>query len=90
MTDKNNQSDVNKVDEEDDLGHIQTDLHEGAEAIFEMGDYALSEAQKVALGIHSLAEAEGVLRGEATEASRASEDAGYDEEVNTEAEEELP
>ena len=34
--------------------HFRAEVHYGVEAIFDMGDYALSEAEKIALGIHRL------------------------------------
>jgi hypothetical protein len=35
-------------------GHLQEEQHSGVEAIFDMGDYALSEEEKIALGIERL------------------------------------
>ena len=55
MTDKKRPAEVN-----DDIpgseieGHLQTEEHSGVEAIFDMGDYALSEDEKIAFGIHRL------------------------------------
>jgi hypothetical protein len=35
-------------------GHLQEEQHSGVEAIFDMGDYALTEEEKIALGIHRM------------------------------------
>ena len=34
--------------------HFHAEIHYGVEAIFDMGDYGLTEAEKIALGIHRL------------------------------------
>jgi|SwirhisoilCB2_FD_contig_41_6501265_length_355_multi_5_in_0_out_0_1 hypothetical protein len=43
-----------KVPGDDIPGHLQEEEHSGAEAIFDMADYALTEEQKIALGITKL------------------------------------
>ena len=34
--------------------HFRAEVHYGVEAIFDMGDYGLTEAERIALGIHRL------------------------------------
>lgn len=58
MMDKDKQPnpDIDEVDVpgSEIRGHRQEEQHHGVEAIFDMGDYALSEEEKIALGIHRL------------------------------------
>lgn len=56
MTDRDKQphSDEEEVPGSEIPGHRQEERHSGVEAIFDMGDYALSEEEKIALGIHRL------------------------------------
>jgi hypothetical protein len=35
-------------------GHLQEEQHSGIEAIFDMGDYSLTEEERIALGIHRM------------------------------------
>ena len=85
MTDKRPE-----FDDDNDHGHRQTDLHNGVEAVTEMGDYALSEAEKVALGIHTLDEAMGIERGEKTEVQQETEYFDLDEDQDEDDEEDDP
>ena len=54
MSEKKLPDDTNEVPGAGIKGHRQTDEHSGVEAIFDMGDYALSEDEKIAFGIHRL------------------------------------
>jgi hypothetical protein len=48
-------------------GHLQEEQHHGVEAIFDMGDYSLTEAEKIALGIHRMNVVNPVEEAEKTE-----------------------
>ena len=54
-------------------GHLQEEEHSGAEAIFDMADYALTEEQKVALGIKRLDIASPLDEAEAEERTRSEQ-----------------
>ena len=56
MTDKDLEQDLDKgkVPGDEIPGHLQEEQHHGVEAIFDMGDHALTEEQKIALGIHRM------------------------------------
>jgi hypothetical protein len=77
MSEKKQTADTNEVPGAGIKGHRQTDEHSGVEAIFDMGDYALSEDEKIAFGIHRLELPEIDDAGEAstTVDSAASEEA---------------
>ena len=54
--DKNLEQELAKGDVPGDEipGHLQEEQHHGIEAIFDMGDYSLTEEEKIALGIKRL------------------------------------
>jgi len=51
MTDKNRTDDAAEIEGDQIVGHRQEEMHHGIEEITDMGDYALSDAEKIALGI---------------------------------------
>jgi hypothetical protein len=51
MTDKNKTDDAAEIEGEPIVGHTQEVLNHGIEEIADMGDYALDDAEKIALGI---------------------------------------
>ena len=46
--------------------HFRAEVHYGVEAIFDMGDYGLTEVERIALGIHRL-EFPGIVEETKTE-----------------------
>ena len=79
MSEKKQPADTNEVPGAGIKGHLQTDEHSGVEEIFDMGDYALSEDEKIAFGIHRLELPEIDDAGEVTatvEPASAEEQAG--------------
>jgi hypothetical protein len=54
-------------------GHLQEEEHHGVEAVFDMADYALSEEEKVALGIKRLDITSPLDEAEAEERARSEE-----------------
>jgi hypothetical protein len=81
MSEKKQTADTNELPGAGIKGHRQTDEHSGVEAIFDMGDYALSEDEKIAFGIHRLELPEIDDAGEvtATVDSAASEESAGQE-----------
>jgi hypothetical protein len=51
MTDKNKTDDAAEVEGEPIVGHTGEELNKGMEDVADMGDYALDDAEKIALGI---------------------------------------
>jgi hypothetical protein len=51
MTDKDKSTASEDVPGSEIPGHLQEEMHHGIEEITDMGDYALDEAEKIALGI---------------------------------------
>jgi hypothetical protein len=45
---------VGEVPGDEIPGHLQEEQHSGIEAIFDMGDYSLTEEERIALGIHRM------------------------------------
>ena len=54
-------------------GHLQEEEHHRVEAVFDMADYALSEEEKVALGIKRLDITSPLDEAEAEERARSEE-----------------
>jgi hypothetical protein len=54
-------------------GHLQEEEHSGVEAIFDMADYALTEEEKIALGIKRLDVTSPLDEAEKAEAEESSD-----------------
>jgi hypothetical protein len=64
---------VGEVPGDEIPGHLQEEEHHGVEAVFDMADYALSEEEKVALGIKRLDITSPLDEAEAEERARSEE-----------------
>jgi len=54
-------------------GHLQEEEHSGVETVFDMADYALTEEQKIALGITKLDISSPLDEAEAEERAKSEE-----------------
>jgi hypothetical protein len=57
VTDKNRANTEDEIPGSEIPGHLQKEMHHGMETVTEMGDYALDEAEKMALGIERMPDA---------------------------------